>query len=120
MRLGGEGGASYTLPMFSRKYHRELQGVAFASWTTDAAEQWAIQDALTVLEASLAECMERPIPEEEISDALTFLADRGPRANAFGRQFQAALRVTDAQQRYHTAATALQKLRGQFGPLARV
>jgi hypothetical protein len=57
-------------PMFSRKHQKQLQGVHFAIWTTDAAEQWGIQDALNILESCLAECRERPIAEEEISEAL--------------------------------------------------
>jgi hypothetical protein len=101
--------------MFSRKHQKPLHGVHFASWTTDAAEQWGIQDALNILETCLAECQERPIAEEEIGEALAFLSDRDPRSEAFARQFQVALQMPDPEQRYHTAAAALHKLREQFG-----
>jgi hypothetical protein len=100
--------------MFSRKHQKQLQGVHFASWTTDAAEQWGIQDAFNILETCLAECRERPIAEEEMSEALAFLSDRGPRSEAFAHQFRAALQVPHPEQRYHTAAAALRKLREQF------
>jgi hypothetical protein len=103
--------------MFSRKHQKQLHGVHFASWTTDAAEQWGIQDALNILETCLAECQERPIAEEEISEALSFLSYRGPRAEAFARQFRSASQMPHPEQRYHTAAVALHKLREQFGTL---
>lgn len=101
--------------MFSRKHQKQLHRVHFASWTTDAAEQWGIQDALNILESCLAECQERPIADEEMNEALSFLSDRSPRSEAFARQFRAALKLPHPEQRYHTAATALHKLREQFG-----
>jgi hypothetical protein len=100
--------------MFSRKHQKQLQSVHFASWTTDAAEQWGIQDALNILETCLAECQERPIAEEEMREALSFLSDRGPRSEAFARQFRTALQLPHPEQRHYTAAAALRKLREQF------
>ncbi|HZC03897.1 MAG TPA: hypothetical protein VE844_21910, partial [Gammaproteobacteria bacterium] len=61
------------------------------------------------------ECQERPIAEKEMSEALAFLSDRGPRSEAFARQFRAALQIPYPEQHYHTAAAALHKLREQFG-----
>jgi hypothetical protein len=56
-----------------------------------------------------------PIADEEISEALSFLSYRGPRSEAFARQFRAALQMPHPEQRYHTAAAALHKLCEQFG-----
>ena len=95
-----------------RALQRQSSSMAFSAHMVEESNHAAAFSAsLAILEQAQADCLDRPIPPEEIEDAIAFLSEGCSKRAYYCNQFRKGLALPDQGQRFEMTSQSLRALR---------